>query len=404
MSDSATPRVNLPLTVTAMLATQMTTVLLFITIPVMATEVAPVFGAPAKDIAVFVSVSFVSSMFFSAASGSLINRFGGIRANQIGMTISALCLLLTLSGSLPLLYLAAILVGMGYGPNTPSGSHVLARVTPARSRALVFSLKQSGAPLGGLIAGLLVPAMVHTVGWRGAILVSAGIALCAVVAIQPLRGELDNDRDPAARLSFSSPWKAVASVMGDPDLRRLLLVAFSLTAAQATVMTFLVIYLIEVLEFEFILAGALFSAAQAAGAAFRVGMGWLADRMFGARVAMVVLGLASALGLVLFTTLSTNSPLFLIAAVVIGLGAVSFGWNGVFLAEVAARPGTAGVGAATGGSLFFIYGGLVLGPLAASGLVSLTSSYTVPFLGVACLAGLTSLNLLRSLRGPPARL
>ena len=89
-------------------------------------------------LALFVSIVFVSAMFFSAASGSFIHRYGGIRANQLGMTLSACCLLLALGGSLPWLYLAAALVGLGYGPNTPSGSHVLARVTPLDLRDGVF--------------------------------------------------------------------------------------------------------------------------------------------------------------------------------------------------------------------------------------------------------------------------
>lgn len=382
----------------AMLVTQMVTVLLFLTVPVMATEIAPEFGVAAKDIAVFVSISFVAAMFFSAASGSLIARFGGIRANQLGMSFSACALLLALPGSLPLLYLGAALVGLGYGPNTPSGSHVLARVTPPRARALVFSLKQSGAPLGGFVAGLLVPALVHAVGWRGAIVCSALIVLAAVVAIQPLRGALDADRDPGRRLDFASPWQAVRTVLVDTRLRRLLLVAFGLTATQATLMTFLVIFLVEVLGFELALAGALFSASQIAGAVLRVIMGGLSDRWLGARTTLVVLGLASAVGLAALALLAPGAPLALVVAIAVATGAVSFGWNGVFLAEVASNPGSAGVGTATGGSLFFLYGGLVFGPLVVSVLVSVTGGYQAPFLLVAGGVALAGLNLLRPLR------
>lgn len=382
----------------AMLVTQMVTVLLFLTVPVMATEIAPEFGVAAKDIAVCVSISFVASMFFSAASGSLIARFGGIRANQLGMSFSAFALLLALPGSLPLLYVGAALVGLGYGPNTPSGSHVLARVTPPRARALVFSLKQSGAPLGGFVAGLMVPALVHTVGWRGTLACSALVVLAAVVAIQPLRGVLDADRDPRRRLDFASPWQAVRAVLVDPRLRRLLLVAFGLTATQATLMTFLVIFLVEVLGFELPLAGALFSASQVAGAVLRVIMGGLSDRWLGARTTLVVLGFASAAGMVALAMLAPGAPLPLVVVIAVATGAASFGWNGVFLAEVAGNPGSAGVGTATGGSLFFLYGGLVIGPLVVSALVGVTGGYQVPFLLVATGVALAGINLLRPLR------
>ncbi len=71
--------------VSAMFSTQSVSVLVFLTVPVMATEIAPVFGVEAKDIGVFMSVVFAAAMLCSAASGSLIRRYGGIRSIQIGI-------------------------------------------------------------------------------------------------------------------------------------------------------------------------------------------------------------------------------------------------------------------------------------------------------------------------------
>jgi MFS family permease len=390
------PRGELFWPVSAMFGTQTVSVLVFLTVPVMATEIAPEFGVQAKDISVFMSVVFASAMLWSAASGSLIKRFGGIRSNQIGMCFSAICLLLVLTGSLPLLYIAAVLVGVGYGPSTPSGVHVLARVTPAHARGFVFSLKQSGAPLGGLIAGLLVPAMVVNFGWQGAIVLSVMIGLLAVVAIQPLRARLDDDRDPTAALAFASPWHAVRKVLRDVPLRRLTVVAFCLTNIQAIVMAFLVIILVKQVELEFTLAGAIFAASQAAGAALRITMGWIADRALGTRATLVMLGLASSVALVALTTLGPQSPLPLVIALSVTAGSLCFGWNGVFLAEVASLAAPHEVGAATGGSLFFLYAGVVFGPLMMSLLITLTGGYNIPMYGVAAVTIAACLNLLRS--------
>lgn len=397
MSETSTPSNTGALLwpVGAMFGTQAVAVILFLTVPVMATEIAPAFGVAAKDIGVFMSVVFTSAMIFSAASGSLIRRYGGIRANQIGMSFSACCLLLVLSGSLPLLFLAAVLVGMGYGPNTPSGAHVLAKVTPPRARGFVFSLKQSGAPFGGLVAGILIPAMVVSFGWQTAICVSSGIALLAVVAIQPLRPRLDDDRDPSARIVFTSPWRAVRKVLDDAPLRRLTLVAFCLTSIQSIILTFLIIILVQEVHLEYTLAGAVFGAAQAAGAALRIAMGWIADRTLGARPTLVVLGISSAIALVGLTLLGPTTPLVIVVGLSVFVGALSFGWNGVFLAEVANLADPADVGAATGGSLFFLYGGIVLGPLMMSLLITLSGGFDVPLYGVAGATSIASLNLLR---------
>lgn len=381
--------------VSAMFGMQTVSVILFLTVPIMATEIAPAFGVEAKDIGVFMSIVFAFAMVLSAASGSLIRRFGAIRTNQIGMSFSAICLLLVLSGSSPLLFLAAALVGVGYGPNTPSGAHVLARVTPPRARSFVFSLKQSGAPLGGLIAGLLVPAMVVTVGWQGAIGVSVALALFAVVMIQPLRSSLDDDRDPQASVAFASPWHALRKLLTHVPLRRLTLVAFFLASIQAIVMTFLMIILVQEVGFEFTLAGAVFATSQAAGVALRIIMGWIADRALGAKLALVVLGIGSSLAFVALTHLGPESSVALAVGLSIAVGAMSFGWNGVYLAEVVRLAGPDDVGTATGGSLFFIYGGIVLGPIVMSALVTLSGGFTVPIVGVAIATTLASLNLLR---------
>jgi len=379
-----------------MFATQSVSVIVFLTVPVMATEIAPAFGVEAKDIGVFMSIVFAFAMIMSAASGSLIRRFGAIRANQIGMSFSAICLLLVLTGSLPLLFIAAALVGIGYGPNTPSGAHALARVTPPRARAFVFSLKQSGAPLGGLIAGLLVPAMVVAVGWQGAICVSVAIALSAVIAIQPLRARLDDDRDPTAPLAFASPWHALRQLLRQIPLRRLTLVAFFLASIQAILMTFLMIILVQEVVLQFQLAGAVFATSQAAGVVLRIIMGWIADRALGAKPTLVALGIGSSLAFVMLTQLGPESPVALAVGLSIAVGALSFGWNGVFLAEVVRLAGPDDVGTATGGSLFFIYAGVVLGPIVMSGLITLSGGFTLPIVAIASLTTLASLNLLRS--------
>lgn len=379
-----------------MFGTQSVAVIVFLSVPIMATEIAPEFGVAAKDIGIFMSIVFASAMIFSAASGSLIRRYGGIRANQIGMTFSACSLVLVLSGSLPLLFLAAVLVGVGYGPNTPSGAHVLARVTPPRARAFIFSLKQSGAPLGGLVAGILIPSMVVAYGWRGAIVGTVAIALLSVCAVQPLRARLDDDRDANASVAFAAPWGAIARVIGDVALRRLTLVAFCLTSIQAIVLTFLMIILVQEVGLEFTLAGSIFAASQAAGACGRIIMGWIADFAVGARATLAVLGLGSALVLAALVTLGPTSSLSTVVVLSVLAGVLSFSWNGVFLAEIAKSSSPAEVGTVTGGSLFFLYGGIVFGPIATSALISLTGGIATPLLLVAALTIVASANLFRA--------
>lgn len=96
---------------------------------------------------------------------------------------------------------------LGYGPNTRGASHILARVAKPKELALVFSIKQSGAPLGGFLAGIIVPLVVLSSGWREALMVSAVLGTAAAILVQPLRAKADDDRQPGRRLSVHGVWQ-----------------------------------------------------------------------------------------------------------------------------------------------------------------------------------------------------
>ena len=50
----------------------------------------------------------------------------------------------------------------------PASSQVLGPRTTAQTAGLVMSIKQTGVPLGGVMAGALVPMLALHSGWRAA--------------------------------------------------------------------------------------------------------------------------------------------------------------------------------------------------------------------------------------------
>ena len=110
--------------------------------------------------------------------------------------------------------------------------------------------------------------------------------------------------------------------------------------------------------------------------------------------------IGSAIALSSLTVLTPESPLVFVIGLSVVAGSLSFGWNGVFLAEVVNLSGPTDVGTATGGSLFFLYGGIVLGPILMSLLIGLTGGFSIPIYGVALVTVVASLNLLRTARSP----
>ena len=260
----------------AMMLVQAMTAMAVVTVPVLAPEISAALDVGTAAVGVHQSIAYLGAAALTLVSGSLVLRYGGIRINQASVLLSAAGVALVLGGATPALALGAILAGMGYGLATPGASHVLARVTPPARRGLVFSVKQSGVPLGGLVAGLLFPPVAERFGWPWAILLSCLMAASAALLIQRLRAPLDIDRDRSHRVSIAgAPGASIRLVLATPDLRPIALVAFSFAAVQLTLFAFLVTFLVERVELDLVTAGLLFSVMQAAGVLARVMWGWV---------------------------------------------------------------------------------------------------------------------------------
>lgn len=363
----------------AMSLVQAMTMLAVVTIPVMAPVLSADLNIDASRVGIYQSSVFVGAAALTVLSGSLVLRYGGVRVNQLSLLIGIAALLLALNGHALALLGCALGVGMAYGLATPGASQVLARVAPADRRGLVFSLKQSAVPVGGLIAGLLVPPVAEQLGWRAAVLTVAAIVAVAMVAIQPLRRRLDDDRNPHHAVTFGAPLDAVKLVLKTPSLRPIAVVAFAYGAMQLCLFAFLVTYLVEQAWFSLVQAGTVFAVMQGAGVAARIFWGWVSDHYISSRPLLAIIGVGIVASTLLATLINPNWPLAAVMLVAGAMGATAVGWNGVYLAEVARAVSLEQVGAATGGTLMFTFVGIVVGPSTFSVLVDLTGRYTAGF-------------------------
>ena len=386
----------LPLLVTLTIQAMVSMALL--ALPVMAPVVAQGLGVSTTYTGLYVAVVYAGAMLASLAAGAAVARFGAIRVSQAGLVLCSAGLALCAVPSVVTIALGALLIGLGYGPITPASSHLLALTTPTSRMSVVFSVKQTGVPLGGVLAGAGVPGLLLLVGWQGALLVvAAGSLLCALVA-QPLRKTLDADRDAHASLALSNLAYPIKLVLSHPALTLLAGCSFVFSCAQLSLTTYLVVYLHETLAYGLVAAGLALSLSQFGGVAGRILWGWVADRWLGARRMLVVLAGVMTLSAVATASLLPGLPPVLVLAVLVVFGASAVGWNGVYLAEVArqAPPGQASI--ATGGTLAFTFFGVVLGPPAFGAISGAFGSYRAGYLALAVPLALCGVVLLRSRR------
>ena len=374
------------LTVTTAIQAMVSMALL--TLPAMAPAVARALAVPSTLVGAYVALCYFAAMLSSLVGGTLVRRLGAIRVSQLGLGLCAVGLALCALPWLPAVALGALCIGAGYGPITPASSHLLALTTPAHRMSLVFSIKQTGVPAGGMLAGALVPGLSLWLGWQGTLLAVAGVcALCAALA-QPLRAALDADRQPAQPLALQALFKPIGMVLGQPSLRALAACSFLFSAVQVSTTAYMVTYLNESLGMTLLAAGAALSVSQLAGVVGRIAWGAVADRGLGPRNTLMLLATLMIVGSVLTALLQPQWPTLLIWAIVALLGASAIGWNGVYLATVArqAPPGQAGV--ATGGTLLFTFLGVVCGSPAFGALAGASGSYRIAFAALALPAAL----------------
>ncbi|MDM0107666.1 MFS transporter [Variovorax sp. J22R24] len=373
-----------------------------LTLPVMAPVVAQALGISPAYTGLYIAIVYGGAILTSLAAGTAVKRFGAIRMSQVGLLLCAAGLALSALPSLAAIAAGAFLIGLGYGPITPASSHLLARTTPAHRMSLVFSLKQTGVPLGGVVAGAAVPGLLLWGGWQAALLVAATAnVLCAVVA-QSLRGSLDADRDPSQKPSLGHLARPVRLVLSHPGLRMLAGCSFVFSMCQLSLTAYLVTYLDAVLSYGLVAAGLVLSLVQVGGVTGRVLWGYVADRLLGARRMLTVLSLMMCLAALATALLTTRVPAVLVLAVLVLFGASAIGWNGVYLAEAArqAPPGQASI--ATGGTLAVTYFGVVLGPPVFGLLATLFGSYRAGFVALALATAVCTVALLRGGRQPAA--
>ena len=363
------------------LAVQIQASLVVFTPPILAPVAQVDVGVSAASVWLIIALIDLSSVPSALLSGLLISRLGAIRVSQLCVLCASFGVVLMSTGDVFIIVLGALVVGLGYGAVTPSSSTVLADQAPTNMRSLIFSIKQTGVPIGGAIAGALVPYLMYSFGWKEAAIIVGLIGVAVIFFAQFIQKKVDrislNAPTEMQSLSLLEPLRLVFS---NGKLRELAISSFVFSGMQMSLGSYLVVMLTERAQLTVSVAGSALSIAMIAGAIARLFWGVLADYGFSPRSVLGFLGLLMGISAAAMCLVHPTFSVMLIYIFSFFFGASAVGWNGVYIAEVAriASPGRAG--AATGASLAMTYSGVVLLPTLFWLIHVLTESYTLGFL------------------------
>ncbi len=348
--------------------------------PVVAVQAAADLGVKPTSIGIYVAVLYIVGMIGGLGAGGVLARFGVIRTSQAALAAAVLGIVLTgIFPVWPVAIAGAVLLGVAVGPLNPAGSRILARHAPSRWQPFVFSVKQTGTPMGGMLAGLLLPPLVALYDWRIAVILIAIIPALTLLGLQIIRNDLDDDRDPAQPIGLAGFADSLRVIISNRPLLTLAVMGYFYTFAQLAILSFAVIYLVEGNGLSMAFAGGIFAIIHGSAIPARIFWGLVAGRYISSWTLLGLIGIMMSGSILAMSSFSPAWPFWLGALVAVLLGASINGVLGLLLSEFARLAPEGKVGEAAGGGQFFLFFGIVSGPPVFGAIVEYGGGYTNAF-------------------------
>jgi MFS family permease len=334
---------------------------------------------------------FVAAAFLSAPLGRWSERAGPELALRLGTATYAVAFLgIAAFVRTPVVLAGFVLLsGIGTSMTRTASSVLVARKVPPSRQGFAFALKHCSIPVGTLLAGVSVPAIALTVGWRWAY-VAAAILTATVFLALPRSG--------VERAARRDGGKA------DLPMRVLVVTAisFALGSAAASSLGAYTVSTAVAAGMQEGLAGILVAMGSIVGIVARLSIGHWSDRRPGSQLDLVYWLLA--IGGVGFAMLGVADEAVLWLAVPLAF-ATGWAWFGSYnLAMIRLNP--VAPGAAVGVTQTGAFVGAIVGP-AGLGFLADHFSFTTAWFaaGLASLASATMIFAIRRfvLREPSAR-
>jgi len=175
-------------------------------VPVISTFIISELAITAAQFGLSVTVMIAAVAVGVPLFGQLTDRKGA-RAVLVwrGGTAGLMLVGIALSRSFGQLLFFQALLGIAISGGVPASNRVVAEAVPLESRGLAIGAKQAGATGGVLVAGILIPFIAVSLGWRWSIAAAAVLSALTVPALYVLV--------PPSRIDVAQPGSSKSSWM-----------------------------------------------------------------------------------------------------------------------------------------------------------------------------------------------
>jgi predicted MFS family arabinose efflux permease len=333
-------------------------------------------GMSRAELGILGSINTLTGAVTAPFTGRIVDALGPARSvvGSLGLAAAGMAGL-ALAPNLAWMAFASVVGGVPQGSTNPAtNSLISARVDPGR-RGTLTGIKQSGVTMAGFIAGITLPALDSSFGWRGACWVFAGVFAVAGVLVNVL---LTSDGHHAAESAGPPPVRSTAPLPS--VVWWIATYGFFMGLASGAIGRFLPLFAEESLGFSNQTAGLIAALGGLFGMVARIAAARIAEHRVAPTRLMVVLSLAGAtFGLVLtLTTVATRQMIWLAPPLnAIGTNA----WNAVAMLAIIMFVTQTQAGRASGIVMFGFLGGIAIAGPITGWVVDATGNYRLVWIG-----------------------
>jgi MFS transporter, ACS family, hexuronate transporter len=348
----------------------------------LAPVIRPELGLNFAEFGLLMTAYSVGQISGSVPAGAYVDRVGvGWALVGSNVILSVGAVILTQAEGLTLAMIALLVMGWGYSITNPATARGVLEWFPVNRRATAIGLKQTGVPIGGVVAASTL-ALTTFLPWQTIMWLIAGATLCnALICSKLVEIPKIVGRDRAG------PLAGIIRLMRDRNFGILVIASGLFNMGQYNFFTYLTSFMRDAVQASQEIASLTLGLAQASSAVGRIGWGALSDTVFKGRrkglTALICLAAA-----VFFVTMSAVGSVWgAVAGIVIAmlLGLTIASWASLMqtmaIESVAPEHSGSSIGYTTIGTA----SGAMIGPPLFGAVIDATGSFAEGWLVTAAI-------------------
>ncbi|WP_131934551.1 MFS transporter [Bacillus thuringiensis] len=342
-----------------------------------------------------VSVVNIGPLFCMLFVGRLLDQYNEKLLISISLFLLGGSFLLTniVNGFTGLLFVL-LFVGMFYSVSQPGGSKVILRWFPKENRGLAMGIRQAGIPIGGALAGVLIPFLI--IQYNVAYAINSMACICIIGGLLFFMFYKETcvqevAREEHIKMSF---WTELKVVICKKELYPIYITGICMISLQMVLVGHFMKFLVKEQSVTTIVAGTVFSVMFFSGMIGRVVLAASSDVFYkGNRHTPLFIAVCASIGLILLLVMGihtvTGGVLYSVSAL---LGFFSIGWFSLFIVEVAELASEESVGITVSLALTFNQVAIIVAPVLFGYIID-EKGYTYAWLCIVVLLCISAVSL-----------